>query len=92
MRILQVMTSEQEHHKEDWKTGEERYRKLMRLRGKFEDEKENDLTEVDLTKMLGIFPGDVTEIINGKRDLTSSEIPVLAEYFQSKCDFIWVCQ
>jgi mRNA interferase HigB len=43
---------------------------------------ENGLKQVDLTKILGISSGNASEIIGGKRELTKSQIGVLAHYFK----------
>jgi HTH-type transcriptional regulator/antitoxin HigA len=43
---------------------------------------ENDTKQVDLVKLLGISSGNASEIVNGKRELTKEQIPVVADFFK----------
>jgi mRNA-degrading endonuclease HigB of HigAB toxin-antitoxin module/antitoxin component HigA of HigAB toxin-antitoxin module len=44
---------------------------------------ENGLKQVDLIKILGISSGNASEIYNGKRELTKTQVSILAEYFKA---------
>jgi len=43
---------------------------------------ENNLKQVDLALVLGVTSGRISELVNGHRDLSKSQIMKLADYFK----------